>query len=72
MIDKLLKRKETVGFFCFIIGFGFVVMLFHRPISSQVSLALSPAEFDDKEVRVDGKCYKYRVEDASCEITSTK
>jgi len=72
MIDKLLKRKETVGFFAFLIGFGLVVMALHRPISSQRVLAMSPADFEDKVVKADGKCYKYRVEDASCEITSSK
>ena len=72
MIDKLLKRKETAGFFAFIIGFGIVVMLLHRPISSEKILALSPDKFEGREVKADGKCYKYRVEDASCEITSSK
>lgn len=72
MIDKLLRRKETAGFFAFIIGFGIVVMLLHRPISSQKVLALSPVEFENREIKADGKCYKYRVEDASCEITSSK
>jgi len=72
MIDKLLRRKETIGFFAFIIGFGIVVMLLHHPISSQKILALSPAEFENREIKADGKCYKYRVEDASCEITSSK
>jgi hypothetical protein len=72
MIDKLLKRKETAGFFAFIIGFGMVVMLLHHPIKSEKILAISPDKFEDKEVKANGKCYKYRVEDASCEITSSK
>jgi hypothetical protein len=72
MIDKLLKRKETAGLFAFIIGFGLVVMLLHHPIKSERLLALSPDKFEGKEVKADGKCYKYRVEDASCEITSSK
>jgi hypothetical protein len=72
MIDKMLKRKETQGFFAFIIGFGFVVMLLHPPIESQKLLALHPAEFEDKEIKANGKCYKYRVEDASCEITTSR
>jgi hypothetical protein len=72
MIDKLLKRKETVGLFGFIIGFGLVVMMLHHPIKSERMLALSPDKFEGKEVKADGKCYKYRVEDASCEITSSK
>jgi len=72
MIDKLMKREETSGLFAFIIGFGFVVMLLHSPIESQKLLALHPAEFEDKEIKANGKCYKYRVEDASCEITPSR
>jgi hypothetical protein len=72
MIDKILRRRETSGLFAFIIGFGFVVMLLHRPIESEQVLALSPAEFEGKEVKVDGKCYKYRVEDSTCEMTPSK
>ncbi len=72
MIDKLLKRKETLGLFAFIIGFGLVVMLLHHPIKSEKVLAIAPDKFEDREVKADGKCYKYRVEDASCQITSSK
>ena len=72
MIDKFLKRKETLGLFAFIIGFGLVVMLLHHPIKSEKVLAIAPDKFEDREVKADGKCYKYRVEDASCEITSSK
>jgi hypothetical protein len=72
MIDKILKRKETINLFAFIIGFGFVVMLLHGPIQRERILALSPGEFEGKEVKANGKCYKYRVEDASCQMTSSK
>jgi hypothetical protein len=72
MIDALLKKKETLGFFSFIIGFGLVVMLLHRPIHTERVLAITPNELDDKEVKADGKCYKYRVEDASCDFPSSK
>jgi|UniRef100_A0A6C0CUQ2 hypothetical protein len=72
MIDSLLKKKETLGFFSFIIGFGLVVMLLHRPIHTERILAITPSELDDKEVKADGKCYKYRVEDASCDFPSSK
>ena len=72
MIYDLFKRKESMAFFAFVIGFGIVVMLLHRPITSEKVLAIPPGEFEDKEIKADGKCYKYRVEDASCEITSSK
>jgi hypothetical protein len=72
MIDKLLKRKETTGLFAFIIGFGLVVILLRGPLTFERILALEPSKFEGKEVKIDGKCYKYRVEDASCELTPTK
>jgi hypothetical protein len=72
MIDKLLKHPDVFGFFSFIIGFGLMVIMFHKPIPWSRVLALNPSEFEDREVKADGKCYKYRVEDASCEIPSTK
>lgn len=72
MIDKVLKKPGVVGFFSFIIGFGLMIMLFHRPYKSERILALEPANFENREVKVDGKCYIYRVEDASCEIASSK
>jgi hypothetical protein len=72
MIDKLLKNPHTEGFFSFLIGVGFIVMMFHRPVSSERSLALEPSEFENRMVKADGKCYKYRVEDSACQITSNK
>ena len=72
MIDKILKRPDTMGLFAFIIGFGLVVMTMHSPIETQRTLALSASEFEGKEVKADGKCYNYRVEDASCQMTSSK
>ena len=49
-----------------------MVIIFRRPIPWQRILALNPAAFEGKEIKADGRCYKYRVEDAACEITSTK
>jgi hypothetical protein len=72
MLEKLLKRKESLGFLFFIIGFGIVVMILHRPFETERVLAVSPEELEGAEVKVEGKCYKYRVEDARCQITSLK
>ena len=72
MIDKLFKSKETTGLFAFIIGFGLVVIVLRGPLTIERVLALEPIKFEGKEVKSDGKCYKYRVEDASCELTPTK
>ena len=44
-------------FFSFLIGLGISVLIFQDMV--------------DKVVKLDGKCYKYRVEDASCETSSS-
>jgi hypothetical protein len=72
MIDKILKNPQTEGFFSFLIGVGLMVMFFHRPIKSSRGLALEPSKFENREIKADGKCYMYRVEDASCEIAPFK
>jgi hypothetical protein len=72
MIDKILNNPKTEGFFSFVIGLGIIVMLFHRPVLTEKSLALEPGQFENREIKADGKCYKYRVEDSACEILSSK
>jgi len=72
MIEKLMRNKNAIALFSFIIGFGLMVIMFHKPIPYSRSLALSPSEFEGREVKADGKCYNYRVEDASCEIPRNK
>ena len=72
MITQILNNPRAEFFFSFLIGLGFVVMLFHRPVHSVRSLALEPSNFENKNVKAEGKCYTYRVEDASCELPSSK
>jgi hypothetical protein len=72
MITEILNNPRSEVFFSFLIGLGVVVMLFHRPVHSVRSLALEPSNFENRNVKADGKCYKYRVEDASCELPSSK
>ncbi len=43
-------------------------MLFHRPVPIKNYLAMDLDKLEGKEVKVDGKCFIYRVEDATCEI----
>lgn len=54
-------------FFSFIIGLGIAAILFHRKYESVRTLAIPLKETTEKVIRADGKCYRYRVEDASCE-----
>jgi hypothetical protein len=62
---------RAAPFFSFLIGLGLSVIIFHRDFLSVKTPALPLKEMVDKIVRVDGKCYKYRVEDASCETSSS-
>ena len=71
MIEKILRNPKSQNLFAFLIGFGIIVMLFHRPIPTKNILAIDPSQLD-KDVKVDGKCYKYRVEDCKCDLESNK
>jgi hypothetical protein len=72
MIEKVLRNKNSQKVFAFLIGFGLIVILFHRPIPVEHKLALDPSQFEGKEVKFDGKCFKYRVEDAACDLEAHK
>jgi hypothetical protein len=71
MINITAALKRAAAFFSFIIGLGISVLLFHRDYSVIKTLGLPLPEITNRVVKVDGKCYRYRVEDASCEITSS-
>lgn len=66
MITKILNNPKSEFFFSFLIGVGLMVMLFHRPVQTQRSLAIAPDVIEQHTVKADGKCYKYRVEDTTC------
>jgi hypothetical protein len=61
-----------MSFISFLIGMGLVIMLFHKPILERKTLSLSVKDVIEKIVSIDGKCYKYIAEDATCEIPSSK
>ena len=68
---NITRAIENAGpFFSFVIGLGISVLIFHRNYTTYRILGVPLEEIDSKTVKVDGKCYKYRVEDATCEIPS--
>jgi hypothetical protein len=71
MIDITRALDRAAPFFSFVIGLGISVLLFHRNYDSFRALAVPLADVQTKVTKVDGKCYRYRVEDATCEIPST-
>mgnify|MGYP007082904902 CR=1 FL=1 len=72
MIHFAQAIERGSPFFSFIIGLGIAAILFHRNYSTVLTLGVPVKDAVDKVVKVDGKCYRYRVEDASCENTSNE
>ncbi len=62
----MIKKPEANFFFSFVVGLGLAVLMFHRPQSEIEVSAIPPAQIRDMVTKVDGKCYRYRIEDASC------
>jgi len=70
MLQIVEAFRKGSPFFSFIIGLGIAVVLFHRNYSTVRTLGISLKDATEKVVKVDGKCYRYRVEDATCENVS--
>jgi hypothetical protein len=66
MIRELLSKPESRMIFSFVLGLGLSVLIFHRPRHEIDVSALLPDEIRDRVFNIDGKCYKFRIEDASC------
>lgn len=67
-LTEAIERASP--FFSFIIGLGIAAILFHRNYSTIQTLGVPLKDTTEKVVKVDGKCYRYRVEDANCENPS--
>lgn len=65
-VAAVLKKPEANFFFSFVVGLGLAVLMFHRPQTEIEVSAIPPAKLKEMVSRVDGKCYRFRVEDASC------
>jgi hypothetical protein len=72
MITEILNNPRSEFFFSFLIGVGLTVMMFHRPILFDRSLAVDPIMLQEQTVKANGKCYKYRVEDSTCKNKQSK
>ena len=71
-ILKVIHNPTSACFFSFLIGFGFIILILHRPTYNQKSLAMSVEDVESNIVRHGNKCYKYRAEDTKCEKVSIK
>lgn len=68
-VSAAIQRASP--FFSFVIGLGISAILFHRDFFTIKTPALPLKDMIERIVRVDGKCYRYRVEDANCETSSS-
>lgn len=69
MIAEVLRNPHAKSFFSFIIGLGLAIVMFHRAQAVTNIPAVPPQEMMDKVVRMDGKCYRFAIEDAACVTT---
>jgi len=72
MIEQILRNKNSQNIFWFLIGFGITILLFHRPIPTEYILPVDPQKINNQQIKFDGKCFLYRVEDVSCKLDSVK
>ena len=66
MISEILRKPEANMFFSFVIGVGIAVLMFHRPQAEVSECAHAAEDLRTMVTRIDGKCFRYRIEDASC------
>jgi hypothetical protein len=71
-ISKLLNNPQSSKVLSFLIGMGVAVLLFHKPLSFEKTLALSVEEIEGRVVPNGGKCYSYIAEDCPCEKSVAK
>jgi hypothetical protein len=70
MIPIAQAIERGAPLFSFIIGLGISAILFHRNYGVKKEVAMPLEEATSRVVKADGKCYRYRVEDATCENVS--
>ena len=71
-ISKLLHNPQSIRVLSFLVGFGLAVLLCHKPIRTHLALGVEVTDVEEHVIKTDGKCYKYRAEDAKCEVSDSK
>ncbi len=69
MVQLFAAIERASPFFSFIVGLGISALLFHRNIANYRALAMPIRDVTGTVVKSDGKCWRYRVEDATCETS---
>jgi len=71
-ISKLLHNPQSIRVLSFIVGFGIAILIFHKPFGRELTLGVSVKDVEEHTIQNDGKCYKYRAEDAECDFSDSK
>lgn len=66
-VADILRNPDSKYFFSFVIGMGVAVLLFHRRQTIWNVPAIPLQEMTERVTRLDGKCYRFKMEDASCQ-----
>lgn len=64
-LSEVLRKREANMFFSFVIGVGLSVLMFHRARAEYVVPAIDLDQLANAVNKIDGKCYRYRIADAS-------
>ena len=64
-IGDIIRKPEANKFFSFVIGVGLSVLLFHRIRKEYIVSAVEIDQLVNTISKIDGKCYRFRVTDAS-------
>ena len=64
-IGDVIKKPEANMLFSFVIGVGISVLLFHRVRKEFVVPAVDADQLVNSVTKIDGKCYRFRITDAS-------
>ena len=71
-ISKLLHNPNSIRVLSVLVGFGLAVLICHKPIRTHLALGVEVTDVEEHVIKTDGKCYKYRAEDAKCEVSHSK
>ena len=65
MITDILKKPEANALFSIVIGLGIAALLFHRVRKEYTVPAIDTDEIINSIQKRNGKCYRFRITDAS-------
>jgi hypothetical protein len=71
-LPKLLNNPQSIKVLSFLVGFGIIVLMCHKPIRTHLVLGVPVSDIERKSIKSGGQCFQYRAEDAKCEFSDSK